>query len=135
MMLAIAVEAPVLESAAKAFADATANPPYLPELGPVEARKVLDDAQSGEIAKPQVDEVWVKGPGGPAGDGDVRVVRPPGATGDLPVIVYTHGAGWVLGNARTHDRLVRELAVGTGAAGVLPRSPPPPKRPAPHAHG
>jgi acetyl esterase/lipase len=27
-----------------------------------------------------------------------------------------HGGGWVLGNAATHDRLVRELAVGTGAA-------------------
>jgi acetyl esterase/lipase len=36
------------------------------------------------------------------------------------VIVYTHGAGWVLGNAHTHDRLVRELCVGTGAAVVFP---------------
>jgi acetyl esterase len=120
MMSAIAVEAPVLEPAAQAFADATANPPFLPELGPVEARKVLDDVQSGEVTKPQVEEVWVKVPGGPAGDVDVRVVRPPGATGDLPAIVYTHGAGWVLGNAHTHDRLVRELAVGTGAAVVFP---------------
>jgi acetyl esterase/lipase len=32
------------------------------------------------------------------------------------VILYMHGGGWVLGNAGTHDRLVRELAVGTGAA-------------------
>ena len=30
-----------------------------------------------------------------------------------------HGGGWVLGNAGTHDRLVRELAVGTGAAVVF----------------
>ncbi|WP_448642977.1 alpha/beta hydrolase [Geodermatophilus sp. URMC 63] len=30
-----------------------------------------------------------------------------------------HGGGWVLGNARTHDRLVRELAVGVGAAVVF----------------
>jgi len=118
-MPAIAVEAPVLEPAAQAFAEATANPPFLPELGPVEARKVLDDVQSGEITM-QVDEAWVKVPGGPAGDVDVRIVRPPGATGDLPVIVYAHGAGWVLGNAHTHDRLVRELAIGTGAAVVFP---------------
>src|SRR6201991_1420956 len=34
----------------------------------------------------------------------------------LPVILYMHGGGWVLGNAGTHDRLVRELAVGAGAA-------------------
>jgi acetyl esterase/lipase len=30
-----------------------------------------------------------------------------------------HGGGWVLGNADTHDRFVRELAVGTGAAVVF----------------
>ena len=34
----------------------------------------------------------------------------------LPVIVYMHGGGWILGNAGTHDRLVRELAVGARAA-------------------
>ena len=34
----------------------------------------------------------------------------------LPVILYMHGGGWILGNAATHDRLVRELAVGSGAA-------------------
>jgi acetyl esterase/lipase len=42
--------------------------------------------------------------------------KPQGATGMLPVIVYIHGGGWILGNAGTHDRLVRELAVGAGAA-------------------
>jgi acetyl esterase/lipase len=30
--------------------------------------------------------------------------------------VYVHGGGWILGNAGTHDRLVRELAVGVNAA-------------------
>ena len=44
-----------------------------------------------------------------------RIVRSPDATGTLPAILYMHGGGWVLGNAATHDRLVRELAVGTGA--------------------
>jgi len=37
----------------------------------------------------------------------------------VPAILYMHGGGWVLGNAGTHDRLVRELAVGTGAAVVF----------------
>jgi acetyl esterase len=50
------------------------------------------------------------------GDVRVRLVRPPGSTGTLPTVLYMHGGGWVLGNAMTHDRLVRELAVGTGAA-------------------
>jgi hypothetical protein len=45
-MSAIAVGAPVLEPAAQAFAEATASPPFLPELGPVEARKVLDDVRA-----------------------------------------------------------------------------------------
>jgi acetyl esterase/lipase len=36
------------------------------------------------------------------------------------VIIYIHGAGWVFGNAHTHDRLVRELAVGARAAVVFP---------------
>jgi acetyl esterase/lipase len=49
----------------------------------------------------------------------VRIVRPPDAVGTPPVILYMHGGGWVLGNADTHDRLVRELAVGTGAAVVF----------------
>ncbi|WP_406439773.1 alpha/beta hydrolase [Streptomyces sp. NBC_01613] len=111
---------PVLEPAAQAFAEATANPPYLFDLGPAEGRKTVDEVQSGDIAKPAVDEEWITVPGGPTGSVRARVVRPAGATGTLPVIVYIHGAGWVFGNAHTHDRLVRELAVGTGAAVVFP---------------
>jgi acetyl esterase len=112
--------APVLEPAAAEFAAATANPPYLFDLGPVEGRKAVDDVQSGEIAKPAVDEEWVTVPGGPTGSVRARIVKPAGSTGVLPVIVYIHGAGWVFGNAHTHDRLVRELAVGARAAVVFP---------------
>ncbi|MFJ7045484.1 alpha/beta hydrolase [Streptomyces sp. NPDC101112] len=111
---------PVLEPAAAAFAEATANPPYLFDLGPVEGRKVVDEVQSGDIAKPDVDDTWVTAPGGPTGEVRARIVRPAGAEGVLPVILYIHGAGWVFGNAHTHDRLVRELAVGARAAVVFP---------------
>jgi acetyl esterase len=38
----------------------------------------------------------------------------------LPVVVYAHGVGWVIGNRHTHDRLIRELAVGARAAVVFP---------------
>ncbi|MDX2715831.1 alpha/beta hydrolase, partial [Streptomyces stelliscabiei] len=107
---------PVLEPAAADFAEATANPPYLFDLGPVEGRKTVDEVQSGEIDKPAVDEEWVTVSGGPTGEVRARVVRPAGALGTLPVILYIHGAGWVFGNAHTHDRLVRELAVGANAA-------------------
>lgn len=111
---------PVLEPAAAALAEATANPPYLFELPPAEGRKAVDDLQSGDIAKPAIDEEWVTVPGGPTGQVRARIVRPAGASGTLPVIIYIHGAGWVFGNAHTHDRLVRELAVGAQAAVVFP---------------
>ncbi|WP_393075810.1 alpha/beta hydrolase [Streptomyces sp. LN704] len=111
---------PVLEPAAAAFAEATANPPYLFDLDPADGRKAVDEVQSGEIAAPEVDEEWITVSGGPTGEVRVRVVRPAGASGTLPVIVYIHGAGWVFGNAHTHDRLVRELAVGARAAVVFP---------------
>ncbi|MBZ9599720.1 MULTISPECIES: alpha/beta hydrolase [Streptomyces] len=112
---------PVLEPAAQAFADATAQPPFLYEIPVADGRKAVDDVQSGDgVVLPPVEEEWLAVPGGPTGEVRTRVVRPVGSTGPLPVILYIHGAGWVFGNARTHDRLVRELAVGAGAAVVFP---------------
>ncbi|MBD0418802.1 alpha/beta hydrolase [Streptomyces sp. NPDC052309] len=111
---------PVLEPAAAAFAEATANPPYLFDLPPAEGRKAVDEVQSGDIAKPEVDEEWITVSGGPTGSVRARIVKPAGAEDTLPVILYIHGAGWVFGNAHTHDRLVRELALGANAAVVFP---------------
>ncbi|GAA1931346.1 alpha/beta hydrolase [Streptantibioticus ferralitis] len=111
---------PVLEPAAAAFAEVTAKPPFLFQIPPTEGRKAVDEVQSGEITKLAVDEEWVTVPGGPTGEVRARLVRPAGAEGPLPVILYIHGAGWVFGNAHTHDRLVRELAVGARAAVVFP---------------
>ncbi|MFI8523856.1 alpha/beta hydrolase [Promicromonospora sukumoe] len=124
----------VLEPAAQAFADATARPPLLYELGVEGARKLLDDVQAAPVDKPDVDEKWITVPAD-VGDVRVRIVRPAGTSGGgsgllpdllsgptaelLPTILYVHGGGWILGNAGTHDRLVRELAVGVGAAVVF----------------
>jgi acetyl esterase/lipase len=105
----------VLEPASQDFVEATSTPPFLYELTPAEARKVLDDVQGAAIDKLAVEDCWITVPS-EVGDVRVRIVRPPHAAGTLPVILYMHGGGWVLGNADTHDRLVRELAVGTGAA-------------------
>lgn len=105
----------VLEPAAQQVADAFSKPPFLYEMTPADARKVLEDAQSGQVSVQPVDEEWITVPA-PVGEVRVRIIRPPGATGTLPVIVYMHGGGWILGNAGTHDRLVRELAVGARAA-------------------
>jgi acetyl esterase len=107
-----------LEPAAQEFADATSQPPFLYELGPERARKVLDDVQAAPIDKPEVDETWITVPA-EVGDIAVRIVKPVGAASSLPVVLYVHGGGWILGNAGTHDRLVRELAVGARAALVF----------------
>lgn len=108
----------ILELEAQSIADATSKPPYLYELGPEGARKVLDDIQSAPIDKPDVDESWIVVPA-EVGDVRVRIVRPAGATDPAPTVLYIHGGGWVFGNAMTHDRLVRELAVGADAAIVF----------------
>lgn len=105
----------VLEPAAQQVADAFSEPPFLYEMAPAAARQVLEDAQSAPINKLPVDEEWITVPA-PVGDVRVRIIKPQGTTGLLPVIVYMHGGGWILGNAGTHDRLVRELAVGARAA-------------------
>jgi acetyl esterase/lipase len=107
-----------LEPAAQEIADATSEPPFLFELGPDGARKVLDDIQAAPIEKLEVDEKWITVPA-EVGDLEVRIVKPLGATDALPAVLYVHGGGWVLGNAGTHDRLVRELAVGANAAVVF----------------
>ncbi|MFE9747049.1 alpha/beta hydrolase [Saccharothrix saharensis] len=104
---------PVLEPAAQAFADATADPPYLFDLGPVEGREAVDEVQSPPVVVPGTVKETVTDPA-------VTIFRPADATGLLPVVLYLHGAGWVFGNNHTHDRLARELARGTGAAVVFP---------------
>ncbi|WP_432893358.1 alpha/beta hydrolase [Kribbella sp. CA-245084] len=107
-----------LEPAAQEFANATSEPPFLYELGPDGARKVLDDVQAAPIGKLDIVEKWITVPA-EVGDVRVRIVKPVDAVGVLPTILFMHGGGWVLGNSQTHDRLVRELAVGADAAVVF----------------
>ncbi|PWE75302.1 esterase [Bacillus cereus] len=109
-----------LEKEAQEFVEATANPPYLFDLGPENGREAVDEVQSEPIDKLPVDIEDCTISGGPSGQVSVRIVRPQNAPANLPVIVYIHGAGWVFGNAHTHDRLIRELAVGSQAAIVFP---------------
>lgn len=54
---------------------------------------------------------------GAVGPLPARVYHPqPGRT--LPVLLYLHGGGWVLGSVDTHDRVCRELALETGGVVV-----------------
>ena len=112
---------PYLEPAAKELCEATDPHPRIYEVPPEEGRKILRDLQSGDgVERPDVDEEWVDVDAGRWGTVRTRIIRPKGATGPLPVVFYIHGAGWVFGDDKTHDRLFRELAVGAGAAGVFP---------------
>lgn len=111
----------VLEPTAQKFADDNAKPPFLSDLGPEKGRETVNTVQGGDITKPEADIEDITIPGGPSGEVSVRIVRPQNSSSSvLPVIVYIHGAGWVFGNAHTHDRLIRELAVGAEAAVVFP---------------
>jgi acetyl esterase len=50
---------------------------------------------------------------GPDGEIPVRVYTPDaatGASGPLPILVYYHGGGWVIGSIETHDNTCRALA-------------------------
>ncbi|SDH36734.1 alpha/beta hydrolase [Pseudonocardia oroxyli] len=52
-----------------------------------------------------------------AGDVPVRIYTPPGSDtqGPLPVLVYYHGGGWVIGDLDSHDGLCRTIAARSGA--------------------
>lgn len=67
---------------------------------------------------PDVIEKWIT-VSAAVGDVRVRIVRPVDAAPVLPTVLYMHGGGSILGNAGTHDRLVRELAVGADVAVAL----------------
>jgi acetyl esterase len=110
---------PVLEPAAQDFADATDKPPYLFDLPVTEGRKTVDSVQDGDIPAPEVDVTDILIPGGPKTEVSIKVYRPAGSASTLPVLLFTHGAGWVFGDAHTHDRLVRELTTRSGAATVF----------------
>jgi len=57
---------------------------------------------------------------GPAGPITVRSYRPAGSSAAdvLPVLVYYHGGGWVIGDLDTHDVLCRQLCNLSGCAVV-----------------
>lgn len=112
---------PVLEPKTRAFIDAVNGQGGTPlyELSYEDARKVLEDAQSVEVAKLPADIEDKVLPVGPTGEVSVRIFRPQGSTGLLPVVMYFHGGGWILGSKDTHDRLLRDLVNGSKAAFVF----------------
>ncbi|MGN6109644.1 MAG: alpha/beta hydrolase [Kofleriaceae bacterium] len=112
---------PSLDPQVQKFVDdlnAKGGPP-LYEMSYADARKLLVDAQTNGVPRMAAKIEDRTLPTGPGGSVSVRIVRPEGSTGTLPAILYCHGGGWILGDQTTHDRLIRELANGTGAAVVF----------------
>ena len=112
----------VLEPKTQAFVDALAaqggKPIY--DLSYGDARKVLEDLQaSASVTKLPADVEDKMFPVGPTGQTSVTIYRPKGLKSRLPVVMYYHGGGWVLGSKNTHDRLLRDLVNGTNAAFVF----------------
>lgn len=91
--------------------------PPLYTLTPSDARNVLSGLQGGEIEKLPVEIENKTIPGGPNSEISIQIVKPRGDVNEtLPVLMYFHGGGWVLGGFDTHERLLRELANGANAA-------------------
>ncbi|UOE48849.1 alpha/beta hydrolase [Mucilaginibacter sp. SMC90] len=93
--------------------------PAVESLKPAEAQKVLVDAQAGvkvDYSGITESEKTIKTDGFTI---KLNIVRPSGAKGTLPAFIFIHGGGWVLGDYPTHKRMVRDLAVGSGAAGIF----------------
>jgi acetyl esterase/lipase len=118
--LGFMVERISLEKAAIEFSEANAPHPRIYELPIVEGRKLLDDVQNIPVHKEDAELEDVEFDAGVWGKLNVRFVRPKHQSGKLPVILYLHGAGWVFGNAHTHDKLIRELSVKTNSVVVFP---------------
>lgn len=109
-----------LEKEALDFSIANEGHPRIYELPYTEGRALLNKVQESPVKKEKVDIEDMSVNTGKYGDINVRVIRPAGNFEVLPVIFYIHGAGWVFGNAHTHDKLVRELAVRTKSVVVFP---------------
>jgi acetyl esterase len=110
-----------LDSVNRSFVEAVGQAGGAPiyTLSPEAARNVLAGAQAGPVARRDADIQDTSFPVGPLGTVSVRIVRPKGVTAPLPVVMYFHGGGWMLGGKDTHDRLMREIAVGAHAAVVF----------------
>ncbi|MEB5922662.1 alpha/beta hydrolase [Franconibacter daqui] len=110
---------PYADQRVQAFLDALNSSGGKPmeQLSPQAARQVLVDAQKGAALPPaDVSEKTIEVNGQPV---RLNIVKPKGAKGTLPVFMFFHGGGWILGDFPTHERLVRDLVVGSGAAAVF----------------
>lgn len=90
----------------------------LEELSPADARAVLTGAQKSvkvDVSGTEVSDRTIQVDGQSVA---LKIVRPAHVKGDLPVFMFFHGGGWVLGDYPTHERLIHDLVVQSGAVAV-----------------
>jgi acetyl esterase/lipase len=112
---------PRLSTEVKAFLKIlnSGDGPPLEKLPPLEARQVLVNAQASvnvDLSGIDESEKTITADGYTI---KLNIVRPEGVKGTLPVFMFTHGGGWVLGDYPTHKRMVRDLVVLSGFAAVF----------------
>ena len=117
---AFAAGSPGVERNTQQFLDALAAGGGTPleQMTPKDARAVLVGAQAGvkvDVSGIKVADKVISVEGQSI---TLKIVRPADAKGRLPAFMYFHGGGWVLGDYQTHERLIRDLVVGSGAAAV-----------------
>jgi acetyl esterase len=107
-----------LEPGTKHFIDVltsqTTKPLY--ELPINEARNFLESIQSTPVVKQpaHIEDLTI------INDIKISIYRPYNYDGSvLPIIMYFHGGGWILGSKNTHDRLLREITNGTHSAVIF----------------
>ncbi|MBW8244798.1 alpha/beta hydrolase [Muricauda oceani] len=112
---------PAIEKETKAFLHAlnSSGGDPMETMDPEDARKVLEGAQSSvevDLSGISVEEKTIVQDGISV---KIYIVRPEGKTGKLPVFMFFHGGGWVLGDFATHKRFVRDLVVYSEVASVF----------------
>ena len=117
---AFAAGSPGVEHNTQAFLEALAagGGQPLEQLSPKDTRAVLTGAQNSvkvDLAGVDVNDRAIKVDGQTI---NLKIVRPAKVKGELPVFMFFHGGGWVLGDYPTHQRLIHDLVVGSGAVAV-----------------
>jgi acetyl esterase/lipase len=112
---------PQIESHVKAFLNVLNSGGGKPieQLAPKDARAVLSGAQSSvevDLSGVTITDKTIDADGQNI---NIHIVKPADAEGILPVFMFFHGGGWVLGDFPTHKRFVRDLVVESGAAAVF----------------
>ena len=102
-------------------------------LSTEDARNVLVNAQAAvkvDLSGIEVSEKTITADGHTI---KLNIVRPEGVKEKLPVFIFIHGGGWILGDFPTHKRMVRDLVVLSGYAAVFVNYTPSPEAHYPQA--